>query len=146
MNLHEIKARLAKATQKRWRTQTRAVSVVIAPAGGAEYSTFVEGAAGHLQFSAKDARDVHPDADLIAHAPTDLTALVARVEALEAENARLRDSLFDMVGQFACPTSQGLTTGGLSALELAFETLGLPNPCPPETLRDAALPSEVTNA
>ena len=100
---------------------------------------------GPLDLEAVKARADAADRDPLANnnhnvfeSQRDVRPLVAEIEALRAENARLRDSLFDMLGQFAYPTPRGLATGGLSALELAFETLGLPDPCSPETLRAAA--------
>ena len=49
---------------------------------------------------------------------------------LEARCARLGESLKDMVNQFAYENSkQQIHTGGLSALEGAFHTLGLADPC-----------------
>jgi hypothetical protein len=52
----------------------------------------------------------------------------------QAEAARYREALEDIAWQFAYPGSKDgrlvLSTGGLSALESAFEALGWPDPKP----------------
>lgn len=59
-------------------------------------------------------------------------AHVSALSQLTAEIARLREALEDMVYQFAYSRTQDgeviISTGGLSALEDAFETLGWPDP------------------
>lgn len=57
--------------------------------------------------------------------------LADQVERLTRENAKARESLLDMVHQFAY-ASRGpqISTMGLSALEEAFDVLGLENPHP----------------
>lgn len=96
-------------------------------------------------------------------AKADLAASTEREERLHAENERLRGALVDMVGQFAYENNTPTTnfdpttgrlftteemdakmrastihTGGLSALEMAFEVLGLADPSP----RSALAPSD----
>ena len=61
----------------------------------------------------------------------------------QAEAMRLRETLEDMAWQFAYPGSKDgrlvLSSGGLSALEGAFEALGWPDPKPcPERECEAA--------
>ena len=47
----------------------------------------------------------------------------------------LRGVLVDMIYQFAYRNGHGwFHSGGLSVLEEAFRIVGLPDPCPPETL------------
>lgn len=48
---------------------------------------------------------------------------------LGTECDNLREALRDMVNQYAYDVDGKLSAGGLSTLELAFETLRLPNPC-----------------
>jgi hypothetical protein len=61
--------------------------------------------------------------------------LEQRLATLESDNARLREALEDVVCQFAYWGNGGLITGGLSALEDAFSTLGWSEPhlCPDQT-------------
>ena len=78
-----------------------------------------------------------------------LTTALARAEKSEAEAKQLREeveraegSLADMVNQFAYPCERKdglfLSTGGLSALEGAFDVLGYddPKPCPERNVPD----------
>lgn len=61
------------------------------------------------------------------------SCIAIRLEEPEAENKKLRESLEDMVRQFAHWSDGGHRTGGLSALEGAFEALGWDDPHIDET-------------
>lgn len=84
LDLDAIKARLAAATPGPWtvspNVQPRGVAAV------AEVNTVLILSSGPLYGSPMQ------DASLIAHAPTDLRALVAEVERLRAAIARHRDA------------------------------------------------------
>jgi len=68
----------------------------------------------------------------------------------DAEAGRLRDALEGMVQQFAYWSSakdkNGLWTGGLSALEQAFDVLGWddPHPCPEQTCDEPGCTKQAT--
>jgi hypothetical protein len=65
--------------------------------------------------------------------------LKKNIVKLEADNAQLRDSVVNLCLQFACNAESpaGVMTGGLSALEEAFELLGWTDPHPtPESACD----------
>lgn len=72
--------------------------------------------------------------EFIAHARTDVPRLIAALRESRAREAELRETVEDLVGQFAYQTRQqgraALGTGGLSALEWAFRVLGWPDPKP----------------
>lgn len=95
--------------------------------------------------------------DLMAHPATSrLVTLLGhdsmreRLDALIAEastpDARLREALEDMCHQFAYWGNPGLSTGGLSTLEDAFDVLGWddPHPCPRQTCDEPGCAGRVT--
>lgn len=102
LNLAAIKARLAAATPGPWATNRVLVTVgapcrwcsfVVRPDVPPAYDISVA-TPGH----GTSMGDESPDADLIAHAPTDLTVLVAEVDRLRAVEAAARD-LLESAGQ-----------------------------------------------
>jgi hypothetical protein len=100
--------------------------VITAPASPAPTDTPLDGDAGQCPTCGSDAcvgRLQYESCRAASPAPADT--------ALDVE--RLRSALEDMVNQFASYWGGGgITTGGLSALEEAFEVLGYsdPNPAP----------------
>jgi len=70
--------------------------------------------------------------DAALHFRAENERLTAELAAVTAERDALREALEDMVYQFAYSRTQDgeviISTGGLSALEDAFETLGWPDP------------------
>jgi len=87
--LNAIRARLDAATPGPWRVSTRGYDVV---AGEQENRTRVCASPNNLSLPEGWERWMN-NAELIANAPSDLAALLARVDSLDAENAQLRPLL-----------------------------------------------------
>ncbi len=89
--LNEIKARCEAATSGPW-------EVIDAPIGmiGAMAIAWT-GNAIYVGTTWKPGGGILSNADFIAHACTDIPALLAEVEQLTAENARLREALEEIV-------------------------------------------------
>lgn len=103
--LAEIKAREQAATPGPWKV---GISALITDANG------------HALFFGEDAKG---NADFIAHARTDIPALVAEVERLVAENVKLKKSALDPVemAKVAIALKENATLE--KALELACERI-----------------------
>lgn len=67
-------------------------------------------------------------ADEIITLEQQLAAAQKQLAAAQERERTLRDALDNMVRQFACTANGKRSTGGLSALEQAFEVLGLDDP------------------
>lgn len=67
-------------------------------------------------------------ADEIITLEAQLAATQKQLAAAQERERTLRDALDNMVRQFACTANGKRSTGGLSALEQAFEVLGLDDP------------------
>lgn len=98
-------------------------------------------AVARLRADLADARKAALDATAAClEARADLAARDADLATVTAERDRLRDVLADMVSQFAYQTGdrRGVSTGGLSALEDAFDALGWKDPHYPDAADRAA--------
>ena len=130
--LQAIEARLAAATPAPWEARDRGhgVEVYMGGVSGAWLST--ASAYGPKGSRHRDITGTRADAALIAHAPTDLAALVAEVQRMQAALTRIAkwDEKTQEAARLDGPTALALWRGCVAEARMALA------PCQMETPAD----------